>query len=138
VKAGVLLLVLGLLAAAGIWAGLVLPSQEKSAADSAAVLRTPPDAPGPRDPGSLSPEEAARLASTLARLRGRTAPPAPEGIAEGPDGAFAGRIEWDRVQEFFAFAAGQERPVESLEVRALPDDPARAECHLVLGGAKAK
>ena len=128
----VFLLVLG--ASAAAWGLAVLPLHRKSA-DLAARIATEDirgRAAAAADPAP-SAEEARRLGEALAASFPWTRIPPPNGMAEGSAGTFAGRIPWEEVQDLLAWAAEQARPVLEVEVRALPEDPSRASCRVVLG-----
>ncbi len=123
-----------LAASAAAWVLAVLPVHGKAAdlADGIASEDIAGRLTGAADPAP-TPEEARRLAEALAALRPPQEVPAPRGMAEDAPGTFAGRVPWEEVQGLLAWAAGSPRPVLEIEVRALPGDPARAACRVVLG-----
>jgi hypothetical protein len=130
---GLLPFLVAVAAAGAAWALVLLPAQRTSSEESALVGRyggDVPAAPLPREP--LTPGERARAGKIRDALRAAAAPGTPAGIEEREPRVFAGRLPWSEVQEFLAWAAARREPVESVEVRARPEDPGQADCRLVL------
>ena len=124
-----------LVAAAAAWALAVLPIHREAYDAAGRIFREDIAArvAASADPGP-SAEEARRLEEALARLRpaGAAEPPPSALAADGP-GALAGKVPWEEVPAVLAWASSQPRTVLEIEVRALPEDPARAACRVVLG-----